>query len=118
MVSAAGKKIPVFESPVGVIDGALVLPADTVAIPKTIFGIPDKPVALPVTLPTKLVAVTIPKTIFGIPDKPVALPVTLPTKLVAVTIPVALILITAGSSAPLTINPPSDAEIVSVLPFI
>ncbi len=35
IVSAAGKNIPVFESPDGLIDGALVLPADTVVIPDT-----------------------------------------------------------------------------------
>jgi hypothetical protein len=33
MVSAAGKNIPVLESPVGVIDGAEVLPAATVVTP-------------------------------------------------------------------------------------
>ena len=45
IVSAAGKNIPVLLSPDGVIDGALVLPADTVLTPDT----------------TRLVAVAIPK---------------------------------------------------------
>jgi hypothetical protein len=32
MVSAAGKKIPVFESPLGLIDGAAVVPEETVIL--------------------------------------------------------------------------------------
>jgi hypothetical protein len=39
MVSALGKNIPVFESPLGLIDGILVLPAETVKIPLT-FKLP------------------------------------------------------------------------------
>jgi hypothetical protein len=54
MVSALGKKIPVLESPAGLIDGYAVLPAATVVIP--LLTIPVKPEPEPL----KLVAVMIP----------------------------------------------------------
>jgi len=45
-VSAEGKKIPVFVSPLGEIDGILVVPADTVVIP--LFTMPLLAVITPI----------------------------------------------------------------------
>jgi hypothetical protein len=74
-VSALGKKIPVLESPLGLIDGAAADPAETVVIPEAlipvtvILGFPESPKevvakdavdAVPVKLPKKVVAVIIP----------------------------------------------------------
>ena len=71
MVLALGKKIPVSMSPAGLIDGYAVLPAATVVIP--LLTIPVKPEPEPL----KLVAVMIPVEL--------TVPVTLPTKELAVT---------------------------------
>jgi hypothetical protein len=77
IVSALGKKIPVLESPLGLIDGAAVDPAETVVIPEAlipvtlILGFPESPKevvakdavdAVPVRFPLKVVAVTTPVT--------------------------------------------------------
>jgi hypothetical protein len=54
MVSALGKNIPVFESPVGVIEGAEVLPTATVVTPLFVMLVPDTEptiVTLPVAVP-------------------------------------------------------------------
>ena len=68
----------------------------TPALETKTSGVPDKPKevvaklavdAVPVKLPTKLVAVTTPTLRLGLPLKPVESPVKFPTKLVAVTIP-------------------------------
>jgi hypothetical protein len=67
-VSALGKKIPVLESPLGLIDGAAADPAETVVIPDAftpvtlILGVPESPVAFPVKFPLKVVAVSTPVT--------------------------------------------------------
>jgi hypothetical protein len=55
MVSGAGKNIPVLESPLGLIDGALVLPAAT-TIPVENVETPERttPVSLNVTVPNPL----------------------------------------------------------------
>jgi hypothetical protein len=61
MVSALGKNIPVFESPLGLIDGAEVLPAETTR-PLENVAMPEEltvPVTLPVKFPLKVVAVTL-----------------------------------------------------------
>jgi len=55
-------------------------------VPTVTLGVPERPVALPVTLPVKF-PVTIPTVILGVPERPVALPVTFPTNEDAVIIP-------------------------------
>jgi hypothetical protein len=56
MVSAEGKKIPVFESPVGLIEGAEVLPAATVVAPLVEFKLPLKVPAVRVADPALIFA--------------------------------------------------------------
>jgi hypothetical protein len=62
----------------------------------------------------RLVAVRTPTVILGLPDKPVALPVSVPTKLDAVMIPVVLILSSVPTPTP--VRPlPSPEKLVAVM---
>jgi len=79
-------------------------------VPTVILGVPESPVALPVTLPVRapenvvavttpealrLVAAMVPTVMFGVPERPVALPVRAPENVVAVTTPEAFRLVAA-----------------------
>jgi len=101
-------------------------------VPTVILGVPESPVALPVTLPVKapenvvavttpealrLVAPMVPTVMLGVPESPVALPVTFPTKPpVDVVTPVTLRLLNVEVPDVLipAIPPPPDAVTVTI----
>ena len=88
-----------------------------VRTPTVILGLPDKPVALPVSAPTKLDAVMIPEVLM-LPVRPIPTPVSplpLPTKLDAVMIPVVLMLPLVPIPTPVSPEPlPTKLDAVMI----
>ena len=91
-----------------------------VRTPTVILGLPDKPVALPVSAPTKDVAVMIPEVLM-LPVLPIPTPVNplpLPTKLVAVMIPVVLIFPVLPIPTPVNSLPLPLKEVAVMIPTL
>jgi len=131
MVSALGKKIPVLESPVGVMDGAAVDPAATVVTPETLrlLNVEVPIVSIPAILPLPPVAVidtvAIPEekvAVTPVPTKLIvlAVPMVVPSSLITIPVPEATIPVSAepsrAGSAPVScpagipVRPDADPE--------
>jgi hypothetical protein len=91
-----------------------------VRTPTVILGLPDKPVALPVSVPTKEVAVIIPEVLM-LPVLPIPTPVSplpLPTNEVAVMIPVVLIFPVLPIPTPVNPLPLPLKEVAVMIPTL
>ena len=91
-----------------------------VRTPTVILGLPDKPVALPVSAPTKLDAVIIPEVLM-LPVLPIPTPVSplpLPTNEVAVMIPVVLIFPVLPIPTPVNPLPLPLKEVAVMIPTL
>ena len=98
------------------IGGTFILVA--VRTPTVILGLPDKPVALPVSAPTKEVAVMIPEVLM-LPVLPIPTPVSplpLPTNEVAVMIPEVLMLPVLPIPTPVSPLPLPTNEVAVMIP--